>query len=63
MCGTVIQGLIALNVEGYVWQQWHGTVLTIAVISFSVIFNTYLSTHLSLIEGIILGKSWQLAYV
>ncbi len=54
MVGTIIQGLIALNVEGYVWQNWHGTLLTIAVISFSIVFNTVLASRLPLIEGTVL---------
>lgn len=54
MTGTIIQGLIALNNEDYVFQRWHGTLLTIAIIASSVVFNTFLSTHLSLIEGILL---------
>lgn len=54
MTGIIIQGLIALNHPGYVWHQWHGTLLTIAVILFSVMFNTALAVHLSFIEGCIL---------
>ena len=54
MTGTIIQGLIALNTPDYVWQQWHGTLLTIGVILFSVMFNTILAVHLAFIEGCIL---------
>lgn len=54
MVGTIIQGLIALNVVDYVWQNWHGTLLTIAVISFSISFNTVLAARLPLIEGMVL---------
>ncbi|KAH8807096.1 amino acid/polyamine transporter I [Xylogone sp. PMI_703] len=54
MVGTIIQGLIALNVEGYVWHNWHGTLLTIAVIVFSIVFNTVLAARLPLIEGTVL---------
>jgi choline transport protein len=54
MVGTIIQGLIALNVTDYVWHNWHGTLLTIAVIAFSIIFNTMLASRLPLIEGIVL---------
>lgn len=54
MVGTIIQGLIALNVKDYVWHNWHGTLLTIAVIAFSIIFNTVLASRLPLIEGIVL---------
>jgi choline transport protein len=54
MVGTIIQGLIALNVTDYVWQNYHGTLLTIAAIAFSIIFNTVLAARLPLIEGIVL---------
>ncbi|RMZ86506.1 hypothetical protein DV736_g6268, partial [Chaetothyriales sp. CBS 134916] len=40
MVGSITQGLIALNVQDYVWHNWHGTLLTITVIVFSIIFNT-----------------------
>lgn len=51
LVGTMIQGLIALNVPTYVWQNWHGTLLSIAVIIFSVAFNTVLASRLPAIEG------------
>jgi len=54
MVGTAIQGLIALNVQDYVWHNWHGTLLTIAVITFSIVFNTALANRLPLIEGVVL---------
>ncbi|EXJ56541.1 hypothetical protein A1O7_06885 [Cladophialophora yegresii CBS 114405] len=54
MVGSVIQGLIALNVEGYVWHAYHGTLLSIAAIVFSIAFNTFLAPHLPLIEGTVL---------
>ena len=54
MVGTTIQGLIALNVKDYVWQQYHGTLLTMAVIAFSIVFNTVLAKKLPLLEGIVL---------
>lgn len=54
MVGSVIQGLIVLNVKDYVWHSYHGTLLTIAVIAFSIVFNTSLATRLPLIEGIVL---------
>lgn len=31
MVGTIIQGLIIINNEDYVFQAWHGTLLSIAV--------------------------------
>ena len=55
MVGSVIQGLIVLNnLDTYVYQSWHGTLLTIAVILFVVLFNTLLAVRLPLIEGILL---------
>lgn len=54
MVGSSIQGLIALNVQDYVWQAYHGTLLTIAVIVFSIVFNTALANRLPLIEGTVL---------
>jgi choline transport protein len=51
---TILQGLIALNYEDYVWQQYHGTLLAIALVLFSILFNTVLATRLPLIEGVIL---------
>lgn len=51
MVGSIIQGLLVLNVEGYVWHNWHGTLLTIAVLHLSVIFNTFLAAHLPSLEG------------
>jgi choline transport protein len=54
MVGIVIQGLIALNVESYVWQAYHGTLLTIAVVAFTIIFNTSMADRLPLLEGIML---------
>src|SRR5271163_170014 len=54
LAGTQIQGLIVLNYPTYVYKRWHGTLLTCAVASFSVIFNTFLAKKLPLIEGIVL---------
>ena len=52
--GTEIQGLFVLNIESYVAQRWHGTLLVILVILFSAVFNTWLATRLHLVEGTIL---------
>ena len=51
MVGGVIQGLIALNVKGYIWQNYHGTLLTIAVIIFSITFNTVLAVRLPIVQA------------
>lgn len=49
-----IQGLIVLNNSGYVYERWHGTLLTIAVVVFCSLFNTFLAKRLPLVEGIVL---------
>ncbi|KAK5125220.1 hypothetical protein LTR85_000896 [Meristemomyces frigidus] len=54
MVGGVIQGLIALNVPDYQWHAYHATLLTIAIIAFSIVFNTALAVRLPLIEGVVL---------
>ena len=54
MAGSVIQGLIALNKADYVWHAYHGTLLTIAVIVFSIAFNTVFAAKLPLIEAAVL---------
>jgi choline transport protein len=43
-----------LNYPNYVFERWHGTLLTCAVASFSVFFNTFLAKKLPLVEGIVL---------
>ncbi|KAJ9414804.1 amino acid/polyamine transporter I [Fusarium oxysporum] len=52
--GTQIQGLIVLNNPNYVPKPWHGTLLTIAIAAFSVLFNIYVARKLPLIEAIVL---------
>lgn len=52
--GTVIQGLITLNDETYVFERWHGTLLVIAVTAFCIVFNSFLASKLPLIESIVL---------
>jgi len=54
LAATQIQGLIVLNNEDYVFQRWHGTLLTIAMVLFVSIFNTFLAKHLPLVEGLVL---------
>lgn len=43
-----------MNYPDYVPEKWHGTLLTFAVASFSVFFNTFLVKKLPLVEGIVL---------
>ncbi|EGR44120.1 amino acid transporter [Trichoderma reesei QM6a] len=54
IAGTQIQGLAILNYPDYVPKPWHGTLLTVAVASFSVFFNTVLARKLPLIDALIL---------
>jgi len=46
--------MVILNNPNYVPARWHGTLLGIAVASFSLFFNTLLARKLPLIEGIVL---------
>ncbi|KAF7508647.1 hypothetical protein GJ744_009039 [Endocarpon pusillum] len=52
--GTIIQGLITLNVSTYEPQPWHGTLMVIAVGCFTVGFNTFLAKKLPFVEGMLL---------
>ncbi|KAJ5937266.1 hypothetical protein N7454_004921 [Penicillium verhagenii] len=54
LAGTIIQGLIVLNHPDYDFQRWHGTMLVIAISSFSIMFNTFMAKNLPFVEGLIL---------
>lgn len=54
LAGTIIQGLIILNDETYVFERWHGTLLVIAITTFSIFFNTFLAKRLPMVEALIL---------
>jgi choline transport protein len=55
MVGSALQGLIVLNnLDTYICESWHGTLLTIAVILFVSIFNTLLAVRLPMVEGVLL---------
>lgn len=54
LAGTIIQGLIVLNHPDYAFKRWHGTLLVIAITSFSFLFNTFLAKRLPLVEVFIL---------
>ena len=54
LAGTEIQGLIVLNNPGYLPQRWHGTLIAIALVFFSLFINTILARNLPSIEGVIL---------
>ena len=49
LVGTIIQGLIVLNDETYVYERWHGTLLSMSIVVFSISFNTALAGRLPLI--------------
>ena len=52
--GTIIQGLMILNDASYNHERWHGTLLTWAIVSFCVLFNTVLAKRLPAVEGVVL---------
>lgn len=54
LAGTIIQGLLVLNDATYNYQRWHGTMLVIAISTFSILFNTFLAKKLPLVEGLVL---------
>lgn len=43
-----------LNSPSYVFEAWHGTLLSIAVSGFSILFNIVLAKELPVVEGIVL---------
>jgi choline transport protein len=49
-----IEGLIALNSPSYVIKGWHGTLFSIAITVFAIIWNTVLIRKLPLLEGMVL---------
>ncbi|KAK4890579.1 hypothetical protein LTR27_010741 [Elasticomyces elasticus] len=51
LVATIIQGLITLNDVSYVAHGWHGTLLTIGIVAFCVLFNTYGARQLPVVEG------------
>ncbi|KAF2719686.1 amino acid transporter-like protein [Polychaeton citri CBS 116435] len=53
MMGGVIEGLIALNNDNYVSKPWHTTLIAIAVVTFAILFNTFLAVRLPFLEGIV----------
>lgn len=54
VAGTQIQGLVVLNYADYVYEAWHGTLLSIAVAVFSAVFNITLAKKLPMIEAVVL---------
>ncbi|KAK6824888.1 hypothetical protein PG987_012382 [Apiospora arundinis] len=47
------EALIALNLPSYRIQGWHGTLLSIAITAFAIIFNTALARKLPLFEVLV----------
>lgn len=54
LVGTMIQGLLTLDKDNYVFERWHGTLLVIAITAFCIIFNTFLAKKLPMVEGLVL---------
>lgn len=54
LAATEIQGLVVLNYPEYVYERWHGSLLTIAVVLLVAIFNTFLARLLPYVEGVVL---------
>lgn len=50
----MIQGLLVLDNPDYVFENWHGTLLVIAITAFCIIFNTFLAKRLPMVEGLVL---------
>ncbi|ORY09606.1 amino acid permease-domain-containing protein [Clohesyomyces aquaticus] len=53
LAGNQIQGLIILNKASYTPKSWHGTMLIWAILLVCLLFNTFFSRKLPLVEGII----------
>ena len=54
LVGTMIQGLLVLDNSDYVFKNWHGTLLVIAITAFCIIFNTFLARKLPMVEVVVL---------
>ena len=54
LAGTIIQGLAVLNNPDYSPTQWQGTLMVWAVLTFSIIFNTFFVSKLPVLEGTVL---------
>lgn len=52
-CAQQFEGIVALNLSDYEIQGWHGTLMTIGVAGFAILWNTVLVRKLPLLEGII----------
>lgn len=54
LVGNSIQALIILHQDTYGYERWHGSLLTIAIVSGAFIFNTVFAKRLPLIQGLVL---------
>lgn len=54
LCGTILQGMVALNNPDYVPTNWQAVLIIWAVLTFSLVFNTFLAARLPLLEGVVL---------
>ncbi|PQE26536.1 Amino acid polyamine transporter I protein [Rutstroemia sp. NJR-2017a BBW] len=54
LTATVLQGLVILNHDNYVYKAWHATLIIWAILLACVFINTVVSRYLPKIEGIIL---------
>ncbi|PGH04402.1 hypothetical protein GX51_03561 [Blastomyces parvus] len=54
LCGTLMQSLIQLNEPSYTPERWHGTLFTAAIAIATTFINTYMASHLPMLEGLIL---------
>src|SRR5437763_12617874 len=54
LAGMIIQDLLILNNPDYMFENWYGTLLVIAITAFCIIFNTFLAKRLPMVEGMVL---------
>jgi choline transport protein len=54
LCGTILQGMVALNNPSYEPTRWQAVLIIWAVLTFSLVFNTFLAGRLPLLEGVVL---------
>lgn len=54
LAGQQIEGLIILNNDSYTHHRWHTTLLVIAIVTFSQLFNTFFAHQLPIVEAVIL---------
>lgn len=55
VCGSIFQALGIMVSDTYVPEAWHVAIITIAICTFAVIFNTFLARKMPGIEGFVFG--------